>query len=1150
MDLLTKLNDRNLSFTDRCILAASLLNPSKEQETWLFPRKNQFLFDWLTGSLLKLAKTDSPKPEIFLNRAVWELLGSFGNILMNGSKTETVSLKRPLSMITNDEEFFDCKKCFDSHSFVIKCPLLTIFQTCLLLLNNSVDSSVEADVERVDPKMICSVILNFVQQNRVSLPVSFTQVTEFIRSLVRSQSSLPSKSFLSVLRPTLAILSEIVLGGAANYKKTYPLLVKFSLESACSDEEGIWIDFLKKCLFPQEYIDELLTLLTAPAMLSLLNNGPNTLPVNESTFPKSLTFQKTLFIELANEVKAVESCPVVYEAFLRAVGPKINRETGFNFFTFLLRRTLILPPSKAMMFSQLAKLISILQARGNEIYQQRNDQIYRDQSAAIEAIFNSALQTEKTPFLLLLSLAKLNYYLVAERLDSIFSLVNLEESLSEDVIEFVVGMFQLAALANQLPVLLEIILKSKLPIQIVKDQKLQFALVKIFQTSLSPVSLHQIYLSLSENIETSDLCIVLLFPVIRSIIKVVDNVDSFDKDSYLTLQSRLFEMGGDSAFTLLTEIVRWSPGTFLLMQDLFNLRANVKIGYSNSLNLLCTLKCKDPKKISLKSQVIPDDYELLILKYLPIIAEDLSEKQLESFSVWLLSQEQVCLDTLKMIKFFEIREMQGPFLNQLVIFINENVGEKASFISEIISLLPCEYLSEEMTVKLIKSLWSLPSAVSSLLKSHRKDALTLKSLVKSDNLDAFVDYLFKCTEDDLISKCLQAEHSKELIGKIIVSLKSKDCIESVDFVAKMLKYSDFESKELVNFIEKSVINPISLLKTSSLLSVKLLDAIDIILEWIVDYKMELVAASILELPREHGSLEVLVRAQALRCKFPARTDLEFINESIEMASKLDENDSSVAVTFKKDLLSLVKELPTERVKAFLESLLINENPWRFALGLQASAQLLHATLHASTAFVLLTDNLNSIYDRALKFDQLPAFLSVLKSTIQLKKNVTWDSKGIADILGVLRRSRQARPESFEEIFVTLRLIVTLHLRQFRNLLPLLITNICESFSGLGSADESVSLGRIISELGSLKRGEIEPFALLPLLHTFIITKYPDASARKPIQMAMNNLMYHLSMRKQLLQLMSTALVVEHEHRLVLKAFIDEFNKFHKYSGKA
>lgn len=1156
MDRLNKLNDRNLSFPTRCEIAASFLNPSP-QANWLFPLKNQFIFDWLTGSLLKLAKTDSPKPEIFLNEAVWRLLGSFSEILMENKTScfnDTVnvvsSLKRPISMITSDDEFFDFKKSFDSNSLTIKCPLLSIFQTSLALLNTP---NRDEFVDCVEPEVICSVISNFVQQNRVSLPVSFSQVTDFIRSLLKCQSCLPSRSFSNLLRSTLGILEEIILGGAANYKKTYPLLVKFCLESAqSSDSIDIWMNFIEKCLFSQEYIDELLKFLSN---LSVLNES--TAVVNESTFPKSASFQKALLIELANNANSLESCPIIYEAFLRAAGTKITREVGFNFFTFLLRKTLASHcTSNSQKFTQLAKLISVLQSRGNEIYQQRNDQIYRDQSAVIEEILNSALQAEKAsiPFPLLLSLAKLNYYLIVERLDLILTKV---DDLSESFIEFIVGMFQLSSLANQLPILLEIILKSNLPLKAVKNQKLQVALIKIFQSSLSPVSLHQIYLTLSENIDNSELCIVLLIPVIRSIVKVVDNVDSFDREGYLNLQSKLFDKGGDSAFNLLAEIIRWSPGTFLLMEDLFNLRANVKIGYANSLNLVCTLKCKDPKRISLKSQTIPDNYELLILKYLPIIAEDLSTAQLESFSFWLLRNEQICLETLKMFKFYEILEIQQPFFIQLVRFINENIKEKSSYISEIISLLPWEFVNDKMAEELIKCLWTLPETVSSLLKlssAHNVRRETLKCLGKSDE---FVEFLFNCTENDLISKCLQVEHSTELIKKIIVKLENGiNRLDSVEFVAKILKFADFESEELINFIEKSEINPISLLKSTDL-SVKLLDALDVILEWLVDYKVNLVASTILALPANHENLEISVRIQALKCKFPSRTDLEFINEGLEMASKLNTSDSTVSsdsasavvVTFKKDLLCLVKGLPTEQVKIFLTSLLTDDS-WKFSFGLQAFTQLIHITKHVLTVFNLFNDNLDLIYEKSLKYDQIPVFLAGLKSITQLKKNVTWDSKGIANILGVLRKCRQARPECFDEIFVTLRSVVTLHLRQFRALLPLLITNICESFSGVSSVEEATALGRIISELASMKRTELEPFALLPLLNTFICSKYLNNNIRKTLQMSMNNLMYHLGTKKQLLQLLSTALVIEHEHRLILKSFIDEYNKFHKYSGRA
>src|SRR5690606_23129681 len=126
------------------------------------------------------------------------------------------------------------------------------------------------------------------------------QVTEFIRSLVQSRSNLSSDSFCQILRPTLGILSAIILGGAANYKKTYPSLVKFCLQSPtaeCSEEEKhVCINFIGNCLFSQQFIDELLAFMTTPALIHVLESPE---PLNESSFPQSLTFQRTLFIELA-----------------------------------------------------------------------------------------------------------------------------------------------------------------------------------------------------------------------------------------------------------------------------------------------------------------------------------------------------------------------------------------------------------------------------------------------------------------------------------------------------------------------------------------------------------------------------------------------------------------------------------------------------------------------------------------------------------------------------------------------------------------------------------------------------------------------------------------------------------------------------------
>ena len=1163
MDLVAKLNDRNLSFPDRCCIAASLLKPSAS-DTWLFPRKNQYLFDWFTGTLLKLAKTDSPKPEIFLNKSVWELMKEFSMILVGGGggnfsdEMGSGKLKRSVNFITNDEEFFDFKKCFDSQVFVIKCPLLTIFQTSLSLLEKSnKESDVDAGAS-ADAEVICSVILRFLQQTRVSLPVSFSQVTEFVRSLVKCKKG---HVFNQVLRPTLIILSEIILGGGANYKKTYPLLVKFCIESA-SFEEEIWIEFMKKCLFFEEFHEELLTFLTSPLMINSLKikEDNNEILLN---LPKSVTFQKALFIELATNAKAVESCPVIYESFLRSVGSKINRETGFNFFTFLLRKTL---PNNPKLYSiQLSKLLSVLNERGNEIYQQRNDEIYRNQSAVIEEIFNYSMKgeeaeesvspqsspqsssspasPEKSPsqaFPLLLSLARLNYYLVAERLNLIL-LDNDNDRDYDCKCDFIVGMFELAALANQLPVLLEtIILKSKLS-TVLKSEKVQISLIRIFNFNLSPISLHEIYLSLIKNLD-SEISQVLLVPVLRSIGKVVDNVESFDLEIYSNLQKKLIEINSSNSLNLLSEIVRWSPGTFLLVDDIFTCKFS-------DLNLILTIKCKSDRCANGRgdsdSYAYPYTFDL-VLKYLPIVANDLDIKKLEEFCFWLLRNDQnTCISTLKMIKFYEIKTIRQPFLEQLIKYIKETDDE--SFVSEIISLIPWEYLNDEMAVELIKSLWFSPSAITKLLKlpspfNVRKG--TLKILI-STNLTELVEFLFSCESDDLVSKCFDFEHSVEFLRTVLKKLSKYENFEfKINFVAKILKFSDFQSSELISFIETEI-KPVEIIKTKNL-TIEILDSFDTILEWIVDYKMELVAASILALVNPE-SLEIAVRCQALKCKFPARTDFDFINESVNLASKLP--DSAVITTFKKDLLSLIKELPCDQVKTLLESF-ISLDSWKFTLGLQAFNQFLHITAHCPTIFTLFNDNLEKIYMKSLEFNVIPSFLAVLKSIIQLKKTVTWEPRGISNILGVLRRARQAQPNCYEEIFTSLRLIVTLHLRQFKTLLPLLVSNICEAFSGVTSLEESAALGRILSELGSLRRGELEPFALLPILHTFISTKFSSPAFRKPLQLAMTNLMYHLGTKKQLLQLLSTALVVEHEHRVILKSFIDEYNKFHKYSGRS
>ena len=1152
-DLLSKLNDRSLSFPSRCSIAASLLNPQNIQNrtcTWSFPRKNQYIFDWFTGSLIKFARATPPKAEIILSKPVWNLMKNFSDILSTqdskSSKNGTfVSVKR--RFITNDEEFFDYKNSFDPQGFIIKCPLLTIFQSSLSLLSvsfteggNSMTTSTESETF-AESEMICSVILAFLQQNRVSLPVSFSQVTEFIRSLVQSRANLSSGSFCQVLRPTLSILIEIVLGGAANYKKTYPLLVKFCLQSPkateCSEEEQeIWISFIEKCLFSQEFIDELLNFMTCPSMIKVLDSS--SAQVSESSFPKSLTFQRTLFIELSTEPLAVQSCPLIYEAFLRSAGSRINRETGFNFFTFLLRNVKVEN-------DQVTKLISILQSRGNEIYQQRNDEIYRKQSSIIEEIFTSAMRsiTPYNSYNLLLSIAKLNYYLVSEKLGEI---LNTTESVSAGLVEFIIGMFELAALANQLSILLKTILKSNLPLTILKSSKLQLSLMKIFRTSLSPFSLHQIYLSLIAEDLNQPAALVLMVPVMRSITKVVDNVETFDKEKFMKFQALLIEKGDEESLNLLAEIVRWTPGTNLLIKTNFE---SVPRTYS-MLNLLLVLKCKNLiSRVQIENITsIPRGYNLL-MKYLPIIADDMSEKELKSFSHWLLENEEECIKVLSESAFYEIIPLRYPFIQELISYC---IKASSNNISVIIGLIPWEYLTDEMTAELIKCLWNSPSIVSQLLKmKNRKDTL---SILK--DCEEFIDFLLLSPDDDLISKSYQLEHSIEFIQKTLNKLHGKELCFKARFVSKMIKYLNDSDNQvntmLFKFIETEI-DPITVLQTDKV-SIEFVDSLDTILEWTLnslDNKEEFVAKCILRLPSNNVNLALAVRCQAMRCKYPARNDMKFIEESVELASKLDGLEfHEVIAVFKKDLMSLIKGLPIDHVKELIESFIFANDSWRFALGLQAITQLLHVTTTSPVIYALFVRNVQELYEKSVNFDMIPGFLASLKSIVQLKKNVTWESEMISDILGVLRKVRQSKPQSYDEVYTIQRLIVSLHIRRFRNLIPLLITTICECFNGIGSVDESVALGRVLSELGSLKRTELEPFVLLPLLYTFITTKYANAGIKKPLQLAMTSLMYHLGTKKQLLQLLSTALISEHEHRVILKAFIDEYNKFHKYSGRA
>ena len=446
-------------------------------------------------------------------------------------------------------------------------------------------------------------------------------------------------------------------------------------------------------------------------------------------------------------------------------------------------------------------------------------------------------------------------------------------------------------------------------------------------------------------------------------------------------------------------------------------------------------------------------------------------------------------------------------------------------------------------------------------------------------MDNYIKFLFEISKDDtgnLISKCFQVEHSEKLIEKIILKLKGKkdeyeyDNNFTLKFISKMLKFSDFKNEKLVSFIK----NEIGI--KQGRICIEFLDYLDTIFEWIIKVEPEsglvFVSSSIIELvsiiessisssaPVASTAYSfhplLLIRIQALKCKFRYRSDIEFINESIELYSKLYEsslNGSSISssCTFKKDLLSLAVSIDDDQIRIFLNSLLsTSTNHCKFALGLQGFNQFLQISKNVPIVFSIFNDNLDEIYLKSIKFNLIPSFLASLKLILQLKRSGFWESKGISSVLGILRKALQVHPSCFDEIFAIYRLIINLHLRQFKNLLPILISNICESFNISIEIEESLAIGRTISELSSLKRGELEAFALLPIISTFISTKYQNNLIRKPIQLSINNLMYHLGARKQLLQLLSTALIVEHEHRLILKSVIDEYNKFYKYSGRS
>lgn len=1198
---LNHLNDRNIPFPDRCIIAESFLKNSngKDPKSCLFPRKNQYLFDWLTGSLLKFAKTDSPRPEIFLNTHVWQLFEQFAALLGSSGKgsPQRGGLKRPL-MISEEEEFFNYTKSFDVDALVIKSPLLVIFQVSLSLLASTSESQVEG-------VFISKVIVAFLQQNQVSLPVSFIQVTAFIRSLAQSRHCLPPSAFPDLLRPTLVILSDVIIGGAANYKKTYPVLVKFCLEVASSDDQQIreiWIEFMKKSLFPREFIDELLGLLVSTSMQNLLKDC--SIVCCDSFFPKSSTFQKTLFIELSSMVCSVSSSAssasssLVFEAFLQSSGPKISRESGFNFFAFLLKRCL---PAKSVCassyFSQLTELISVLHSRGNEIYQQRNDQIYRDQSAVIEEILTSSLPVDiligDIPFLLLLSLARLNFYLISSKLNAILNVLSHQQQqettpLSIDAISFVVGMIELSSMANQVPILIETLLTADLPLKLVNDPRLQSALSGIFHKNLNANLLNQIYMILVKSAVSNRSALYLLLPLIKSISKIIDSVDSFDFIGFIALQRSLLTSSlsttstcNEDSLMLLASIVRWSPGKSFLAPELVELIKTEIISSSSSsalVNLIFTLKCKFPKiplKISddflceCETGKSADQIFFLILKYLPVVSNDLRSENLRCFARWLLSDanEQICLKALKKYQFFEISSLQPHFLAELV------EKKEISFIQQVFNLIPWEYLKDEhISYKFIQRFWECPAIISHLIQpiDHFIRVDLIRRIFKDDPI-TFIAFLLSKAEGELVSKCFQVEHSTQVISSAIKHLKQKQqqiqknrSSLAVD-LAKILRYCEEmdEAAEVivVEFIETCV-DPVRMIKQEDeTLTIESLDALDIILEWLLNCRTDLVALTILSLPEfEHKSksksildLNISIRCQALRCKFPARSDLQFIIESIEMATDLD-FQSPVGLTFKKDLLALIRALPTERVLQILSSLLLSKpsSKCKIIFALHGINQLVQSASEHS--FSLFTDHLNEIYQLSLQFEEIKLFLIVFKSIIQIKKRVEWSNFLISKYLGILRKVRQDRnyynscsPAAYYSI---LRLMISAHCRS--HLIPMIVSMISEEIELISKRDnleESQELSRVITELSSKRRGEIEPFCLLPIIHSFVTASFSSSGQRKPIQLAMNSLMNHLVMTKNILQFLSTTLIFDHEHRIILKSFIDEYKKFYKYSGR-
>lgn len=1027
-----------------------------------FPRRTQVLFDWLGSSLVKQAKSETPRPEVFLAPEVWTLLDAFLEALLSPA----ASKKRKMMM-----DMDDYRKCFDSTSLVIKVPLLFVFQVSLQL----VSTTPQPDIERV--------ILGFLLQNRSSLPVNMSQIIAFIKMLCTKRQQLTR--FTELLRISLSIFGQIIASGAANYKKSYPSILQFALDTEVASDEELWIDCWQRCLFPE--VDELCAMLKGEILAGLMKNPSK--PV-DSAFPKTVSIQKLLLVQLSTAAAcAPRTLSSIYEAFLRAAEGKVDRESGFNFLAFLISRC----PAVKGNAAALAALLAVLHSRGNEIYQQRNDDIYRAQSEIIQNIFEAALKTDD--FLLLLQIARLNYYLVLEKFSSQI-LPKLNDS--EDAKQLLGGMFELATQANQMPSFVSSLLAVNAAgkeISFLNDREIQTALAALFSRAIPLSALQNIFTLLAEC--DAPVKRQLIRPVLKNVDRLLD-ARLLPKDQYFALQRRCLET---RQFDLLVFLVRWTPTHLDLDDSLFEAR-------KRPLALTLALKFKNPARVSVEiDETVSSDDLRLIVDYLPVIAGDCSRSVLKKVAKWLITKEPELLSQLlKNPLFFEIEAFRKPFLSRCKKHNHNN--------PHVIASLPAEYFDDDEAVELAQA--ALKSDQTNddvmravLISGHFIRCGVLEALQKEDS---FVDFLLRCSssssKDDLISKCVEADKSGKLLRKLV---KRKPGLSQLARALKYSQSSQFEEEEAA-VVVKSVLK----LLPSSFNSASDVDDLGVVLEWLGADE----AAKLL------SKVKVADGARLLALQ------LRFCPEKASIAEALqrlrESTDPAVQSSLRKGLVSAVKQTRSGD-SSCLDLILQDEDTWLSAIG-----QLLNVPGRSQEAFAHFFAHFDVVQSKQL--------LPVLKSACQLKRGVTWSTELLARVLGKLRSRLITDGENVCSIWKTL---VSQHWWHLRRLSPLFVSCLTEA---LQMPQLESPLARVIHELGALKIGDLEPFSLLPLLHAFC--RSATASRSRPIQLAMNSVMRHFSSQSQLLQLLSSALIVEEEQRLVLRAFLDEYNKFYKFTGRA